>query len=365
MNLRTPGPTPCPPAVLEAMARQMDDHRGPASAALIKKLVAGLQRAFQTENDVLIFTASGTGGLEAAVVNTISPDDRVLAVSIGNFGDRFASIAKTYGAAVTKLDYAAGEAANPDDVARALAADPVIRAVLVTHNETSTAVTNPLEAIAGVVRDAGRLILVDAVSSLGSMPVPVDAWGLDVVVSGSQKGWMVPPGLAFMSMSPRAWEAHARSTCPRYYFDAARTREAQQKGQTPWTPALSLYYALDVALEMLEREGWQSVYARHVHIGEYTRRGVRALGLELLADERFASNTVTALKVPDGMDAATLRRRLRDEHGVVLAGGQGALSGSIVRIGHLGLVTEQDIDEALAALAETLSALGFRPPARV
>ncbi len=212
MNLRTPGPTPCPPAVLEAMGSQMIDHRGPEAAALIKRLTGGLKRAFQTESDVVILTASGTGGLEAAVVNTLSSGDKVLGVSIGVFGDRFASIAQTYGAKVTKLAFEPGQAADPEAIARALAADE-FRAVLVTHNETSTSVTNPLADIARVVRAAAGaggeapLLLVDAISSMGSVPVATDDWGLDVVVSGSQKGWMVPPGLAFMSLSPRAWQA--------------------------------------------------------------------------------------------------------------------------------------------------------------
>jgi aspartate aminotransferase-like enzyme len=347
------------------MGRQMIDHRGPEAAAMIKRLGAGLKRAFQTENDVVILTTSGTGGLEAAVANTLSSGDKVLSVSIGVFGDRFASIAQTYGAQVTKLTFEPGQAADPDAVARALAADPDIRAVLITHNETSTSVTNPLEQLARVVRDADRLLLVDAISSLGSIPVATDAWGLDVVVSGSQKGWMVPPALAFMSMSPRAWEAHARSTAPRFYFDAARHRDAQEKGQTPWTPALSLFFGLDVALGMLEKEGWDSVYARHERIGAFTRRGVLDLGLELQADQRFASNTVTAVKAPEGIDVSALRTIAREQYGVVFAGGQGSLTGKIFRIGHLGLVTEDDITEALTALGKSLEQLGFRSKARV
>lgn len=365
MNLRTPGPTPCPPAVLEAMARPMVDHRGPEAAALIRRLTAGLKRAFRTQHDVVILTASGTGGLEAAVVNTISPGDTVLAVSVGAFGDRFAAIAETYGALVTRLSFPAGQAAPPAAVAQALAADPSIRAVLVTHNETSTGVTNPLAEIAQVVRVADKLLLVDAVSSMASLPLPVDDWGVDVAVSGSQKGWMVPPGLAFLSMSPRAWDAYARCRTPRLYFDARRHRDAVEQGQTPWTPALSLFFAMDVALDMLEREGWDNVYARHERLAELTRRGVRRLGLELLADQRFASNTVTAVRVPDGMDVSGLRRKLREDYGVVLAGGQGALAKTIFRIGHLGLVSEPDIEEALQALEAALRTLGFRRPAWV
>lgn len=371
MNLRTPGPIPCPPAVLEAMARQMVDHRGPEAAEIIKRLTAGLKRAFQTDGDVVLLTCSGTGGLEAAVANVISPGDKVLSVSIGVFGDRFATIAETYGAAVTRLSFDAGQPADPAAVEQALAADPELRAVLVTHNETSTAVTNPLEAIARVVRaghgggERAPLLLVDAISSMGSMPVPVDAWGLDLVVSGSQKGWMVPPGLAFMSLSDRAWQAHARCTAPRYYFDAARHRDAAAKGQTPWTPALSLFFGLDVALELLEREGWENVFARHARIGEFTRRGVRDLGLELLAGHRYASNTVTAVKGPSGIDISALRKMLREQYGVVVAGGQGDMQGKIIRIGHLGLVTEEEISETLTALSQSLTSLGYRPSARV
>lgn len=366
MNLRTPGPTPCPPEILEVLGRQMTDHRGPEAAAAIKRITTGLKRAFQTENDVVILTTSGTGGLEAAVCNTISAGDPVLAVSIGVFGDRFASIATAFGAQVTKLSYEPGEAARPDDIARALAADPSIKTVLVTHNETSTGVTNPLEAIARVVRAADKLLVVDCISSLGSIPVKVDAWGLDVVVTGSQKGWMLPPGLAFMAMSPRAWEAHAACTSPRYYFDAARHRDAQEKGQTPWTPALGLIFALDVALDMLEHEGWESIFARHAVTAGLTRSLVRKLGLKLVAqEEQFASDTVTAVYVPEGIEVSGLRKLLRDEDGVVLAGGQGPLTGKIVRIGHLGDVAEAEIRVAVAALAKQLAALGYRPAARV
>ena len=363
MNLRIPGPTPCPPEVLAAMSVPMVDHRGPEVAALIRRVTPRLQAAFNTANDVLIVTTSGTGGLECAVVNSLSPGDHVLSVSIGNFGERFAQIAATYGARVTRLGFANGEAADPERVREALAANPDVRAVLVTHNETSTGVTNPLEAIAAAVRPSGALLLVDAVSSLSSIPVQVDAWGLDVVVSGSQKGWMLPPGLAFLSLSERAWEAYARSTMPRFYFDLGKYRESTAKGQTPWTPALSLYFALEVALDLLEREGWENVYARHQRCGELTRAGVKRLGLELLADERFASNTVTAVKAPEGLDVSRLRKLLREEHGVVIGGGQGELTGKIFRIGHLGLVTEDDVAVTLQALEQALPVAGYTPVA--
>ncbi len=365
MNLRIPGPTPCPPEVLAASARQMINHRGREFADLIRRVVQRLKRFYRTEHDVLVLTASGTGGLEAAIVNTLSPGDQVLAVSIGEFGQRFAEIAEAYGAQVIRLEYEPGQAADPEDVRRALAQHPQARAVLVTHNETSTGVTNPLADIARVVREADRLLLVDAVSSLSSIPVETDAWGLDVVVSGSQKGWMVPPGLAFVSMSPRAWQAYERARMPRVYLDLGRHRRFLERGQTPWTPAVSVLFALDVALEMMEREGLENIFARHARIGQMARQGVKALGLKLLAaDERYASNTVTAVRVPEGVDARALLRLLEDEHGVVLAGGQGELQGKVFRIGHLGWVTEEDIRQTLDALAQALPRVGYELPAR-
>ncbi|MGH2583371.1 MAG: pyridoxal-phosphate-dependent aminotransferase family protein, partial [Dehalococcoidia bacterium] len=330
-------------------------------AELIRRVTPRLQAAFNTESDVLIVTTSGTGGLECAVVNTLSPGDHVLSISIGNFGERLAQIAATYGARVTKLSFENGRAADPDRVTAALREHADIRAVLVTHNETSTGVTNPLEAIAAAVRPSGALLLVDAVSSLTSIPVKVDAWCLDVVVSGSQKGWMLPPGLAFVSMSPRAWDAYDASTMPRFYFDLGKHRDAAAKGQTPFTPAVSLYFALEVALDMLEREGWESIFARHQVCADQTRAGVKRLGLELLADERFASNTVTAVKAPTGLDVGLLRTVLREQFGVVVGGGQAELSGKIFRIGHLGLVHEQDIDDTLRALGQALPIAGFSP----
>jgi len=364
MNLRIPGPTPCPPQVLAAVARPMINHRGREFAQLMGRVVERLKRFYRTEGDVLVLTASGTGGMEAAVVNTLSPGDRVLAVVIGAFGERFAAIAQAYGADVVRLEYEWGRAADPEDVRRALARDPAIRAVLVTHNETSTGVTNPLPEIARIVREQERLLLVDAVSSLGAIPVETDAWGLDVVVTGSQKGWMVPPGLAFVSMNGRAWEAYRRAKMPRFYLDLGRHKDMLERGQTPWTPALSVLYGLDVALAMMEEEGLENIFARHARLGQMTREGVKALGLELLADERHASNTVTAVKVPQGVDERALRRLLEDEYGVVVAGGQGKLAGKVFRIGHLGWATEEDIKGALEALAQALPRVGYQLPSR-
>ena len=363
INLRIPGPTPVPPDILEAVGRPMVNHRGRDFAAIVGRITAHLKAFFLTRQEVMVLTCSGTGGLEAAVVNVLSPGDKVLAVSIGSFGDRFATIAEIYGAEVTMLSYEWGQAAQADDVRKALKAEPDIKAVLVTHNETSTGVTNSLAQIAEVVREAGKLILVDAVSSLGAIPFEMDAWGLDVVVTGSQKGWMVPPGLAFVAMSDRAWKAFDSARMPRFYFDLAKHRDSQANGQTPFTPAMSVFFGLDVALARMAEEGLESIHTRHRRIGDMTRREIKALGLELFCeDERFASNTVTAIRAPEGIDVNVLRTMMEDEHDTILAGGQARLSGKIFRIGHLGLVDEDDIRLTMDALAQSLAKLGFTRP---
>jgi len=363
INLRIPGPTPVPPDVLEAGARPMIDHRGRAFGEILNRVTDRLKHFFQTKNDVFLLTASGTGGMEAAVVNTLSPGDRVLVISIGAFGDRFANIAETYGADVTRLNFEWGTAADPEEVRKALAADPSIKAVLVTHNETSTGVTNPLPDIARAVGEFDKLLLVDAVSSLGSIPFYTDDWGIDFAVTASQKGWKVPPGLAMVSVSQRAWDAHAQAKMPRFYMDVGKAKDYLERSQTPWTPPVSVVFALDYALEGLEREGLENIFARHQRIGELTRRGVKDLGLELLADERFASNTVTAVRIPEGVEVKALRTLVEDEYGLVLAGGQGKLQGKIFRIGHLGAVTEDDIRSCLDVLAKALPRVGYAIPA--
>jgi aspartate aminotransferase-like enzyme len=355
-NLRIPGPTPIPAEVLEASAKQMINHRGPEFAAMTRRVTDGLNWVFGTSTDVLTFTTSGTGGLEAAVVNVINAGDRVLAVSIGSFGDRLRSIAKTYRAEVISYAPEWGEAADPAEIGRLLDADPLIKAVLVTHNETSTGVTNPVEAIAAEVRTRDRLIIVDAVSSMSSVPCWAERWGLDVVVSGSQKGWMAPPGLAFVWFSERAWAANAECTTPRFYFDAAKTRDSLAKRETPWTPAVSVYYAMDHAFGLMRAEGLESIFTRHEAVAGYTRERVKRLGLSLVpVDERFASNTVTAVYWPDGVDGKAVSKRCREEFGVVLGGGQGKLDGKIFRVGHLGWFTKEDVVSALDVLERVLS----------
>ncbi|MFC2034911.1 pyridoxal-phosphate-dependent aminotransferase family protein [Chloroflexota bacterium] len=358
-ELRIPGPTPCPPEVLQAAARQMINHRGEEFIGILNGVTDKLKQFFQTKNDIFLLTASGTGGLEAAIVNTLSPGDKVLSVSIGVFGERFANIAQRFGAEVIPLHFEWGKAADTDAIRQALEAEAKIKAVLVTHNETSTGVTNDLASISSVVKEFGKLLLVDAISSLGSINLPVDDWHCDVVVTGSQKGWMVPPGLAMVSVSQEAWQAHVNAKMPRFYWDFTRAKNYLERGQTPWTPAVSIVFTLSVSLEMMLKEGLPNVIARHAQIGRATREGVRSLGLSLFAKEDYASNTVTSVISSDGLDTKRLRQILREEHHIVLGGGQQKLDGKIFRIGHLGWVTEKDIETVISALKVVLPQAGF------
>jgi aspartate aminotransferase-like enzyme len=348
----------------------MVNHRGPEFKALIERVVASMKRAFHTENDVLILGCSGTGGLEAAVVNHLSPGDAVLGVSIGSFGDRFAKIATRYGADVTKLDVEWGQAADPVELERAIEAmkaeGRAPTAVLITFNETSTGITNPLRELAAAARRASpdTLILVDAVSGLGAVPLETDGWDLDVVVTGAQKSWMVPPGLAMVAVSQRAWAASERAQMPRFYFDLAAHRTFLEKGETPWTPMISVLFQLDVALGILEQEGWDAIYRRHTACGEATRAGLDAMGFRLFADTAHASDTCTAAWLPDGVEWGVLSKELRGR-GLVLAGGQGKLAGKIFRVGHLGAVTVDEILAALEILEAGATAVGIEVRAGV
>src|SRR4030042_6206356 len=362
MSLRIPGPTPCPEKVLHAMSKQMINHRGKEFGEMMLRITARLKELFQTKGDVFILTSSGTGGMEASIVNTLSPGDKVLSLSNGVFGDRYANIAERFGADVTRVKFEWGKAVDPDGADKALKADPKIKAVLVTHNETSTGLTNDLGAIASIVRKHDKLLLVDAISSLGCIDLPVDKWGGDVVVTGSQKGWMVPPGLAFVSVSERAWQAHKVTKMPRFYWDFARAKEFLQKNQTPWTPAVSIFYALDVALPLMLEEGLSNIFARHARLGHKTREGVKSLGLTLYADEKVASNTVTAVSVPPGVDGKKITEIMRDEHGIVLSGAQSTLAGKIFRIGHLGYVTDSEIDDVIREVRHALPKAGDKIP---
>ncbi len=359
-NLRIPGPTPCPADVLQAMTKQMINHRGEEFGQILNGVTTNLKQLFQTKGDVFLLTGSGTGGLEAAIVNTLSPGDKVLSVSNGVFGERFATIAQQFGAEVIQLRFEWGKAADTDAVRQALQAEPKIKAVLVTHNETSTGVTNDLASISSIVKEFDKLLLVDAISSLGSINLPVDDWRCDVTVTGSQKGWMTPPGLAMVSVNQEAWQAHSKARMPRFYWDFAQAKSYLEKGQTPWTPAVSTIFALSVALEMMLKEGLPNIIARHARVSQAAREGVKSLGLPLFAEEGYASNTVTAVRSSDGLDTKKMLRILREEHQVVLSGGQQRLDGKIFRIGHLGWVTEDDIKTVISALKVVLPQAGFK-----
>src|SRR4030043_150156 len=354
MQLRIPGPTPCPPQALEAMGRQMINHRGGEFGKILNSITAKLKQAFQTKGDVFVLTASGTGGLEAAIVNTLSPGDKVLSLANGFFGERFADIAGKYGAEVIRLNFEWGRPVGLDAAEKALKTDGNIKAVLATHNETSTGVTNNIKEISAVVKKFDKLLLVDAISSLGCINLPTDQWNCDIVVTASQKGWMVPPGLAMVSVSERAWQAHAKAKMTRYYWDFSKARDYLEKRQTPWTPAVSVFYALDVTLDLMLTEGLDNIFDRHDRVGQTARTGVKSLGLSLFPDEKYASNTVTAVNVPDRIDVARLIQILREQYEVIIAGGQETLSGKIFRIGHLGLVYEKDVKSVLEAINKAL-----------
>ena len=326
---------------------------------------AGRYEPDRTQHDMLILSASGTGGLESAVVNTLSPGQKALVVSIGYFGDRVVKIGRAYGVDVVDLGFEWGRAADPHAIADRLAADPAIDTVFVTHNETSTGVLNPLPEIAAAVRRVRpeALLCVDGISSIGSVPIHPEEWGLDVVLAGSQKGWMVPPGLTFVSVSPRAWERAAISRLPRVYFDWPAQRAAQAKGSTPATPAVSLFFALQAALRLMQAEGLEQVFERHARLAAFTRDGLADLGLRLLVEPRYASPTVTTAWLPDGVDGKALLRSVRERHNVDIPGGQGKLEGKILRIGHLGWVSEREIGEALRALQVELNSVSATAPA--
>jgi aspartate aminotransferase-like enzyme len=353
-NLRIPGPTSLPPTVREAGARQMINHRGPEFKELLERVQTGMKPYFGTTGDIAILSCAGTGGLEAAIVNTLSPGDRVLGVSIGAFGDRFAKIAEAYGAQVDKIAAEWGWAAAPDEVRERLSGGGGgYKAVLLTHNETSTGVMNPIPELAAAVHEAApdALILVDTVSSLGAVPFDMDGWGIDVVATASQKAWMSAPGLAMVAASERAREAMQTARMPRFYLDLARHFDAMVSGETPWTPAIAVAFQVDEGIRLMEAEGMAAVFARHVACAAATQAGLQALGFQLVADPAVRSKTVTAAWVPEGLDWKAFNGEVKKRQ-LVLAGGQGKLTGKIFRVGHLGSVTVDEIVEALQTLED-------------
>jgi serine---pyruvate transaminase len=353
--LMTPGPTPVPPEVLAAMAEPVVHHRSPEFRVVLERTLGGLRDVFRTETDVLMFTASGTAAMESAVANLVAPGDAVTVVSAGYFGERWGALATAYGATVDTVEYDWGEVPSPDDLAARLRERPA-KVVLLTHSETSTGVVADVQALAAAAKEAGAIVVVDAVSSLGAVPLESDAWGIDVVCSGSQKALMTPPGLAFASVSDAAYAA--RSDAPRFYLDWERTRKAQQKLDAAFTPAVSIIAGLDVALSILLSEGLDAAFERHVRLGRACRAGAKAMGLELFSPDDDSSAVVTAIRAPDGIDSGDVVLALRDKHGITIANGQGAQKGQIFRIGHIGYFDVFDITTALAAVELTLAELG-------
>ena len=355
-HLLTPGPTPVPPEVLAAISQPIVHHRSPDFRPIYERCLVRLREVFRTEREVLLFGSAGTGTMESALANLCSPGERVLVVSAGHFGERWHGIASAYGADVETLAYAWGEIPAADDVASRLDELDGVKAVFLTHSETSTGVVCDLQAIAASVNERGALSVVDAVSSLGAVPVETDAWGLDVVVTGSQKALMTPPGLAMVSVSEPAWGA--RGASPRFYFDWERTRKAQASLDAPFTPPVSLVAGLDVALGLLLDAGLEAVFDRHVRLGRACREGAKAMGLELFSPDEDSSAVVTAIRAPEGIDATELVLGLRDRFGITIANGQGNLKGKIFRIGHIGYFDVFDITTALAAVELVLADLG-------
>lgn len=361
-NLRIPGPTTVPPVILAEMARPMINHRGPEFAAIMRRVTARLQYFFQTSSPVLTYPASGTGGQESTIANLFSPGDHVVVITIGSFGNRLAKIADAYGLQVSRIEFPWGQAADPDIVETRLKTLKPFRGVLMTHNETSTGVMNDVQTLTSLVRQLApdTLIAVDAVSSLGCAPIEMDPWDIDVVFTGSQKGWMTPPGLMMIAASPRAWEASKSARLPRFYFDWASSRKKLEIGQHPTTPPVSIFYALDLALEIMLAEGRDAIFARHQYIGDYVRNRVRTMGLKLLADHANASNTVTAVLAPEGINTKALLKILREQDHIVLGGGQEHLDGKIFRVGHLGFFEEAELVEAMDAVEKRLHEFGFK-----
>jgi aspartate aminotransferase-like enzyme len=359
--LMAPGPTEVPPEVLQAQAIQVPYHRGPRFGAVIQACVDSLRRILFTENDVLLFTGSGSLGMESAVVNLCSPGDRILVANTGNFADRFQTIAAIHGVETSVIEYEWGHNAKAADVERAVTDDPSIKAVFVQHSETSTGIVNDVEAIGAAVKDKSQLYVVDAISAVGATALRVDEWGIDVCIGGSQKALMTPPGIAFVTVSSAAWEAQANATCPRFYTDWATARKAisLDPPETPYTPAVTIFAAFRKALELLELEGIEASWERHALLGKACREGVKALGLDVQTVEAERACVLTAVVAPEGLDGTRIAEHLRARHGIVVAPGQGKLKGKIFRIGHCGYYGPRDILMGLAALEATLQTLGY------
>ena len=361
LTLMIPGPTPVPETVLLAMSRHPIGHRSADFQKIVKRTTAQLKWLHQTSGDVLALTGSGTAAMEAGIINVLSKGDRVLCGDNGKFGERWVKVAKAYGLDVQVIKAEWGQPLDPEAFRAALEADTgkEIRAVILTHSETSTGVINDLKTIASHVRAHGTaLTIADCVTSLGATDVPMDKWGLDVVGSGSQKGYMMPPGLAFVAMGDRAWTAYERSDLPKFYLDLGKYRKSAAADSNPFTPAINLYFALEASLEIMQAEGLEAIFARHDRHRRATQAAMKAIGLPLYAAEGYGSPAITAV-APEGIDAEVLRKKVKDRFDILLAGGQDHLKGKVFRIGHLGFVCDRDVITAVAAIEATLQELGL------
>jgi serine---pyruvate transaminase len=358
--LLTPGPTPLPPEVMEALSRPIIHHRTPQFQQVLKEAHEGLKHVYQTANDVFILTSSGTGAMEAAVVNLLSPGDTVITIEAGKFGERWTEICKAFGITCEVVKAAWGTAPDPKEVeARLKASKGKVKAVFATLCETSTGVATDLKAMGNIIKDTGAVLVVDAISGLGAIELKTDEWHCDVVVSGSQKGLMLPPGLAFIALSPKAWGLVGSSTSPKYYFDLKGAKKAYDSTDTPWTPAIGIIIALNEALKMMKAEGLENIFARHHRLAEACREAVTQLGLALFAPAAY-SDVVTAVKVPEGIDGEKLVKTMRDTHGVTIAGGQSEMKGKIFRIATMGYMSEYDIITGISCLEKVLAQMGYK-----
>jgi aspartate aminotransferase-like enzyme len=353
-DLRIPGPTPVPPRVMEAMQQPAVPHRGEYFATLFSDLQQQLKRIHGTKHDVYVIAGTGSAGWEASIVNTLCPGDTVLALVNGNFGERYVTVAECFGMNVVRLDAEWGKAIHGEQVRRALEEHPEVRAVLLTHNETSTGVLNPVQEIGEVVRAHGSLLFVDAVSGLAGAPLEMDAWNCDVVFSGSQKAFMCPPGLSIIAVGDRVWEHVERASIPRFVMDFRRMRDSLAQGSTPSTAPLSLIFALKAACDMLEEEGMDAVFKRHEEQGVYMRRELARLGLQPIAEEGFESPTVTAAATPEGITSGEIIAALSERHGIHIAASQGHLRDSVIRIGHMGWTDYPELERTVKALDDVL-----------